>query len=974
VRNTPSTRRTRRFLRRFPQLVAAAAWAAILVHGTPARATLTNVGAATDICSASSDPCVLTQPAEVLDGAVIDFGTRGFEIRSSGRLDVGKGVVTVRAGSFTVVTSGTAIDLAGPGLSGASEGGLLTIEVRRRCSGNSNRQCLADSDCAVAGAGTCTNGSGAASVGGKVIGNAEFPGAFVLRAAGPISVTQTVQMNGTATDSDGGVVEFDSAGSVTLSAVVSADSGGQGAGGEVDVTAGTDITISSPIDVTGGDFDGGVVDLSAGLDVVVTEDVNAGSTSGGGFGGEIGMDAGRDLRIDGGTALNRVAVAADGHESADLFGGDGGSHDYYAGRDIYFGAYTQLTSDGAPPDGFGDFVTVAAGRDVLIDGDISARARGTQGGGGELDLDAGGQVTISALSQITLTGGQGGGGELFGAPEGDLVFQGAVDATAGNGGLPGGVSLDSGADSSISGSIKLAGALTSFPQGFSASACRLQLLSGASIANTILNGRNAFVVRERMTLFAGAKVTADTASGSNTITYRTSAKPPVLAGTMTPAPLLKVDGKLPGCPVCGNKDIDAGETCDDGNRIGGDGCSADCQDEGCVAGTPGYPSVPLCDDGDPCTADACDTQTHACTHVRSCDDGIDCTIDTCLGDACAHTPNDALCGSETPCAVGFCNSATGCVFEPVAGRCSDGLFCNGADQCANGTCSVHTGDPCAGNPECRDLCDESADRCQSPVGTPCSSDGRQCTADFCNGVGSCIHPDQSGPCDDGVFCNGMDFCLAGDCNLHSGDPCAAAGECRSTCEEAIGMCTSEQGIPCSDDGNFCTDDLCDGAGDCGHVPYAAFSAITTSVVRKGGPDNDRFLLKASFPAADLTASPTVSGLRFEILDDAGASVFSCDLPAASFSDVKGDGSRYRFRDKTGTLTAANGVYLALVRRNVSKGIVGVRLKGRGHDVPAIVGKPRVSAALGFGTQAGSPCVAGVALSCAAHGSRVSCGN
>ena len=36
-------------------------------------------------------------------------------------------------------------------------------------------------------------------------------------------------------------------------------------------------------------------------------------------------------------------------------------------------------------------------------------------------------------------------------------------------------------------------------------------------------------------------------------------------------------------PLCGNKVVDAGETCDDGNKIAGDGCSAGCQLEG-IAG------------------------------------------------------------------------------------------------------------------------------------------------------------------------------------------------------------------------------------------------------------------------------------------------------------------------------------------------------------------------------------------------------
>jgi cysteine-rich repeat protein len=36
-------------------------------------------------------------------------------------------------------------------------------------------------------------------------------------------------------------------------------------------------------------------------------------------------------------------------------------------------------------------------------------------------------------------------------------------------------------------------------------------------------------------------------------------------------------------PICGNGIIEAGETCDDGNYASGDGCSADCQVEKCLA-------------------------------------------------------------------------------------------------------------------------------------------------------------------------------------------------------------------------------------------------------------------------------------------------------------------------------------------------------------------------------------------------------
>jgi cysteine-rich repeat protein len=43
------------------------------------------------------------------------------------------------------------------------------------------------------------------------------------------------------------------------------------------------------------------------------------------------------------------------------------------------------------------------------------------------------------------------------------------------------------------------------------------------------------------------------------------------------------------CTFCGDGNLDAGEQCDDGNNIDGDGCSAFCTEEGiCGTGTPGY--------------------------------------------------------------------------------------------------------------------------------------------------------------------------------------------------------------------------------------------------------------------------------------------------------------------------------------------------------------------------------------------------
>ena len=100
-----------------------------------------------------------------------------------------------------------------------------------------------------------------------------------------------------------------------------------------------------------------------------------------------------------------------------------------------------------------------------------------------------------------------------------------------------------------------------------------------------------------------------------------------------------VDVKLSS--YCGDGTIDGtiGEACDDGanNGTAGSCCATDCTFK--TAGTG------CTDDGNVCTNDVCNGTSNLCTH-----------------------PNNTA-------------------------PCSDGLFCNGADTCSGGACTVHAGDP-----------------------------------------------------------------------------------------------------------------------------------------------------------------------------------------------------------------------------------------------------------------------------------------
>jgi hypothetical protein len=259
-----------------------------------------------------------------------------------------------------------------------------------------------------------------------------------------------------------------------------------------------------------------------------------------------------------------------------------------------------------------------------------------------------------------------------------------------------------------------------------------------------------------------------------------------------------------------------------------------------------------CDDGNPCTDDVCNADG-SCSNPNNdlpCEDNVFCNgADTCgggscsvhAGDPCAggaecndfcnesaetcYQPAGTACGDsgDTDCSdPDTCDGAGGCAINhaPNGTACSDGEFCNGDDECLGGSCTVHDGDPCAAGPDCNNICDEGADNCFSPGGTPCgSNDNTDCTdPDTCNGAGACApnHAPNASPCDDGTFCNGPDQCAAGACTIHDGDPCTGGAECNNVCNEGADNCFSLPGATCGSPADTdCTNpDSCNGSGTC----------------------------------------------------------------------------------------------------------------------------------------------------------------
>ncbi|NLH50501.1 MAG: hypothetical protein GX444_18140 [Myxococcales bacterium] len=78
-------------------------------------------------------------------------------------------------------------------------------------------------------------------------------------------------------------------------------------------------------------------------------------------------------------------------------------------------------------------------------------------------------------------------------------------------------------------------------------------------------------------------------------------------------------------------------------------------------------------------------------------------------------------------------------------------------------------------------------------------------------------------CDDGLFCNGADRCLAGACSGHEGDPCEAADSCDETADQCVPAATddddtggddaADDDAPDDDDGGAADDDAPDDDDD-----------------------------------------------------------------------------------------------------------------------------------------------------------------
>ncbi|HSA58116.1 MAG TPA: DUF4215 domain-containing protein [bacterium] len=126
--------------------------------------------------------------------------------------------------------------------------------------------------------------------------------------------------------------------------------------------------------------------------------------------------------------------------------------------------------------------------------------------------------------------------------------------------------------------------------------------------------------------------------------------------------------------VCGDGrvEVNNGETCDDGNAVDGDGCSANCASEVCGDGT--VQLAEECDDGNTESGDGCEA---------------DCTVTT--------TPEGAICGNGTVEGGEECDNGEGLNDDTVPNACRQNCT---NPVCGDGVIDTEFGEECDGEAGC----------------------------------------------------------------------------------------------------------------------------------------------------------------------------------------------------------------------------------------------------------------------------------
>lgn len=260
--------------------------------------------------------------------------------------------------------------------------------------------------------------------------------------------------------------------------------------------------------------------------------------------------------------------------------------------------------------------------------------------------------------------------------------------------------------------------------------------------------------------------------------------------------------------LCGNGVLNAGEQCDDGNAISGDGCSASCTLEEICSDRIDNDGDGFidCKDADCDLHSACQERTAALCYDSADNDNdalIDCADDSCDG-VTVDSTRGFVCqfGKEVACTDAFdndndgyadcrdadCNSDPACSVEDTSKECS-----NGIDDDRDGL---------------TDCADSSCNGVEVFPGKFCEY-GRELTcADGFNNDGvkdgiDCKDPDCEGKPGSGGLCSAVEICTDGFDNNADGYLDCADSACTTSAACLCGNGLVDAGEGC-DDGGMCT--------------------------------------------------------------------------------------------------------------------------------------------------------------------------
>ncbi len=209
-------------------------------------------------------------------------------------------------------------------------------------------------------------------------------------------------------------------------------------------------------------------------------------------------------------------------------------------------------------------------------------------------------------------------------------------------------------------------------------------------------------------------------------------------------------------------------------------------------------------DTDPCTDDKCKNgqcdhprKPDCCTAASECDDLKSCTRDTCETNVCKHVNTcacqlDSDCGDPGACTKVSCVS-NACKNEDIDNCCTSANDCNDNDPCTDDSCvstqCLNKSHCCTSNGEC--------------------DDDNACTTDTCES-GACKRANNTEACNDNIASTSNDRCSGGTCG---GTPPDSDLEPEPEPGQGATRCATDGDC---DDGDGCSDDLCDSTGACRH--------------------------------------------------------------------------------------------------------------------------------------------------------------